>query len=263
MVRGQGFQSIEALAGQFGVTPQTIRRDVNQLCDRGLLRRRHGGVELPPLESNLAYSDRKVMNLEAKRRIAALVARQIPDGASISLGIGTTPEQVARALLDHSNLVVVTNNLNAAVALAANPTAEIVVAGGRLRNLDLDVMGGDTPQFFERFRVDYAIFGVGAVDADGSLLDFHLDEVRVRMAMAANCRQRFLVLDHSKFGRAASVRGGRLDEVSALFTDRQVPPAATATLAAAGVAVHVWPERNGANSARRRRNSRARRRTDS
>src|ERR1041384_7911587 len=93
LVRTDGFQAIEALATQFGVTPQTIRRDVNHLCDRGLLRRRHGGVELPPEGENLAYPARQVLNIDAKRRIAQLVAREVPDGASLFFGIGTTPEQ--------------------------------------------------------------------------------------------------------------------------------------------------------------------------
>src|SRR5262245_16568947 len=87
MVRSEGFQAIDALAAQFGVTPQTIRRDVSLLCDRGLLRRRHGGVELPPEVENLAYPDRQVLNIEAKRRIASLVAREISDGASLFFGI--------------------------------------------------------------------------------------------------------------------------------------------------------------------------------
>ena len=116
-VRGDGFQAIEALALQFGVTPQTIRRDVNLLCDRGLLRRRHGGVELPPEGENLAYPARQVLNIDAKRRIAQLVARDVPDGASLFFGIGTTPEQCALALAEHAGLRAMTNNLNVALAL--------------------------------------------------------------------------------------------------------------------------------------------------
>src|SRR3546814_2112464 len=96
LVRREGFQAIEVLAGRFGVTPQTIRRDVNLLCDRGLLRRRHGGVELPPDGENLAYLARQVLNIEAKRLIAQLVAAEVPEGASLFFGIGPTPEQCAQ-----------------------------------------------------------------------------------------------------------------------------------------------------------------------
>ena len=183
-VRGDGFQAIEALALQFGVTPQTIRRDVNLLCDRGLLRRRHGGVELPPEGENLAYPARQVLNIDAKRRIARLVARDVPDGASLFFGIGTTPEQCALALADHSGLRVMTNNLNVALALSRSASCEITVAGGRLRNLDRDVVAGEAHGFFGRFAADIGIYGVGGVAEDGTLLDFSTDEVTMRSALA-------------------------------------------------------------------------------
>lgn len=238
LVRRDGFQTIEALAASFGVTPQTVRRDVNLICDRGLLRRRHGGVEAPPKDidggQNLAYPARSVLNLDAKRRIAARVAAEVPEGASLFFGIGTTPEQCALALTDHPGLRVMTNNLNAALALARNPDARITIAGGELRNTDRDVVAGEAQGFFTRFAVDIGIYGVGGVAEDGTLLDFSQEEVAMRQALAGHCRRRFLVLDHSKFGRGATVRGGHINEASIVFTDRPVPPAIAALLADAG-----------------------------
>ncbi len=242
LVRRQGFQAIEALAAQFGVTPQTIRRDVTLLCDRGLLRRRHGGVELPPDGENLAYPARQVLNIEAKRRIARLVAGAIPEGASLFFGIGTTPEQCAQALVDHPGLRVMTNNLNVAIALSRNPSCEITVAGGRLRNLDRDMIAGEARDFFSRFMVDIGVYGVGGVAEDGTLLDFSSDEVHMRQSLAQHCRQRFLVLDHSKFGRGATVRGGHIAEASAVFTDQPVPAPIAARLQDAGVRLVVWSD---------------------
>jgi DeoR family glycerol-3-phosphate regulon repressor len=239
-VRGDGFQAIEALAHQFGVTPQTIRRDVNHLCDRGLLRRRHGGVELPPEGENLAYPARQVLNIDAKRRIAQLVAREVPDGASLFFGIGTTPEQCAQALVDHAGLRAMTNNLNVALALSRSTSCEITVAGGRLRTLDRDVVAGEAHGFFGRFAADIGIYGVGGVAEDGTLLDFSTDEVTMRSALAAHCRQRFLVLDHSKFGRGGTVRGGHITEASAVFTDRPVPETIDRQLREAGVRLVTW-----------------------
>lgn len=246
-VRGDGFQAIEALALQFGVTPQTIRRDVNLLCDRGLLRRRHGGVELPPEGENLAYPARQVLNIDAKRRIARLVAREVPDGASLFFGIGTTPEQCALALADHAGLRAMTNNLNVALALSRNSSCEITVAGGRLRNLDRDVVAGEAHGFFGRFAADIGIYGVGGVAEDGTLLDFSTDEVTMRSALAAHCRQRFLVLDHSKFGRGGTVRGGHITEASAVFTDRPVPDAIERQLREAGVRLVTWSDETESN----------------
>lgn len=240
LVRSDGFQAIDALALQFGVTPQTIRRDVNLLCDRGLLRRRHGGVELPPEGENLAYPARQVLNIDAKRHVARLVAREVPDGASLFFGIGTTPEQCALALADHSGLRVMTNNLNVALAFSRNTSCEITVAGGRVRNLDRDVVAGDAHGFFSRFVVDIGIYGVGGVAEDGTLLDFNTDEVTMRSELARHCRQRFLVLDHSKFGRGATVRGGHVTEASVVFTDRPVPTAIADLLRDAGVRLVSW-----------------------
>ena len=242
LVRRDGFQAIDALALQFGVTPQTIRRDVNLLCDRGLLRRRHGGVELPPEGENLAYPARQVLNIDAKRRIAQLVAREVPEGASLFFGIGTTPEQCALALADHSGLRVMTNNLNVALAFSRNASCEITVAGGRLRTLDRDVVAGDAHGFFSRFAVDIGIYGVGGVAEDGTLLDFSTDEVAMRSELARHCRQRFLVLDHSKFGRGATVRGGHIAEANVVFTDRPVPAAIADQLRDAGVRLVSWSD---------------------
>lgn len=235
VVRERGFQTIESLAGEFGVTPQTIRRDVNALSDHGLLRRRHGGVELPQQGENLAYPARQQLNLAAKRAIAQLVARDVPARASLFIGIGTTPEQCALALVNHPQLRVMSNNLNAVMRLAHNPDCELIVAGGRVRNLDLDVVAGEAHDFFSRFHVDIGIFGVGAVAPDGTLLDFSLDEVAMRESLMRYCRQRFLVVDHSKFARDATVRGGHITDATVVYSDRPLPSPIRAMLIAAGV----------------------------
>lgn len=242
LVRRDGYQTIDDLAAQFGKTPQTIRRDVTALCDRGLLRRRHGGVELPPEGENLAYPARQVLNYQAKRRIGELVARDIPDNASLFFGIGTTPEQCAQALVDHPGLRVMTNNVNVAMALARNPSCEITLAGGRMRNLDRDLIAGEAHGFFSRFNADIGIFGVAGVAEDGTLLDFSPDEVHMRQSLAQHCRQRFLVLDHSKFGRNATVRGGHITEATAVFTDKPVPPGIADQLRDAGIRLVVWSD---------------------
>jgi DeoR family glycerol-3-phosphate regulon repressor len=238
-VRRHGFQSVENLALQFGVTTQTIRRDVNLLCERGLCRRLHGGIDLPPVAENMAYAQRQVLNHDAKRRIARCVARFVPDEASLFLGIGTTPEQCALALVHKRHLRVMTNNLHAALALSRNPSCELTIAGGRLRNLDCDVIAGEAHGFFRSFAVDIGIYGVGGVGDDGSLLDFDHDEARMRGELSSHCRQRWLVLDGSKFGRGATVRSGHITDASIVFTDSAVPPAIHDQLAQAGVRLVV------------------------
>lgn len=237
-IRRLGFQSIEALAAQFSVTPQTIRRDVNQLAEVGLLRRRHGGAEMPG-PPNLSYETRRVTNLAAKRRIALAVRALVPDRASLFFGIGTTPEQVALALSDREDLTVITNNLNVALALAGSPTNRIVIAGGSLRLPDRDLLGPEVEALFQAYRADLGIFGVGGIDADGTLLDYDREEVRARQALAANCRTAVLVADLSKLGRSAPARGGSLEDVDLLVVDRPPPEPFRSRIEEAGVRLHV------------------------
>ena len=132
-----------------------------------------------------------------------MVAQQIPDGVSIFMNIGTTTEAVARALLKHRNLMVITNNLNVANILATSPNSEVIVAGGILRRADGALVGDVTAEFIGQFKVDYAIIGSAAVDPDGSLLDYDFREVRVAQAIIKNARKSYLVADHTKFKMVA------------------------------------------------------------
>ena len=152
----------------------------------------------------------------------------IPDNSSLFLNIGTTTEAVARELLGHRNLTVVTNNMNVANILVANESCEIMVAGGVLRRSDGGLVGDLTAQFIEQFKVDFAIIGASALDADGDLLDFDLQEVRVSQALIRRARRTFLVADASKFQRSAPVRIVSLRDIDALYTDKPLPAALTA-----------------------------------
>lgn len=238
-VREQGFVSVEALAEHFGVTAQTVRRDVNALCRLGRLRRFHGGAGLPSTVENDAYAHRQVRCLAEKQRIARAVAERIPDQASLFLTLGTTTEEVAKALLEHSGLRVITNNLNVAHILSDNPTFEVIIAGGVVRHRDRGVTGEATIDFMKQFKVDFAVMGISGIDDDGTLLDFDYREVRVLQAIMAHSRTIFLVADHTKFHRNAMVRLGHLSEVDVLFTDSDPPAAMHRSLAESGGSVVV------------------------
>ena len=114
-----GFVAIESLSREFGVTSQTIRRDINHLCGLGMLLRYHGGAGLPTSAKNIAYVARRDHLLSEKQSIAALAAAQIPDHSSLFINIGTTNEEVARALMAHHGLRIITNNLNVAHLMSA------------------------------------------------------------------------------------------------------------------------------------------------
>ena len=235
-VRELGTVTVEALAERFGVTLQTVRRDVKLLADAGLLARFHGGVRLPASTTeNIAYRQRQQLNEDAKRAIARAVAAQVPEGCSLILNIGTTTEAIARELLAHRGLRVITNNLNVAAILSDNPDCEVIVAGGLVRGRDRGIIGEATVEFISQFRVDIGVIGISGIEADGTLRDFDYREVKVAQAIIRASRQVWLAADHSKFNRPAMVEVGRLDQVDTLFTDSAPPAAFDTLLAEAGV----------------------------
>lgn len=223
LLREDGFLTVEALAGKYGVTTQTIRRDLTTLCDHGLARRRHGGIERPAEVGNLAYGSRQILARSAKQAIAREVARHIPDNASVAFGIGTTPEVVAAGLMHHNRLRIFTNNLNIAMLACVNPTFEVNITGGRVRNSDRDILGPGIETFLSSYIFDYGIYGAAGVGERGTLLDFYEEEVQARRLIHENSRTTILVLDHSKFGRTAHVRGGQIGEATKVFCDARPP----------------------------------------
>lgn len=223
LVTERGFVTIEDLAQHFQVTPQTIRRDINFLDQENRLRRYHGGAGIAPSTSNRAYSDRQIQHLEEKQKIAQAIARRIPNHASLFINIGTTTETVAKALLKHEGLTVITNNLHVASLLAGKEDFNLIIAGGQVRSKDGGIIGEATVDFVRQFKVDFALIGISGIDEDGDLLDFDYQEVRVAQAIIQNSRQVFLAADHSKFGRNAMIRLGHISQATYLFTGRRPP----------------------------------------
>jgi len=223
--RDTGSVAVEDLADQFTVSVQTIRRDLSELAEAGLIERVHGGAVIRAGVTNFAYDARRRMNEAAKSAIAKACARAIPDNCSIILNLGTTTEAVARELLGHRNITVVTNNINVANILLANDSCDIMVAGGNLRRVDGGLVGDLTADFINQFKVDYAVIGTSALDDEGDLLDFDLAEVRVSRMILRRARKVFLVTDASKLARTAPVRLASLSEIDTLFIDAALPEA--------------------------------------
>ncbi len=223
MARKSGKVTVEGLASQFDVTLQTIRRDLSELADNGQLERVHGGAILPSGTSNILYEERRSLNADAKQAMARACAADIPNGVSVFLNIGTSTEAVARALLHHENLMVVTNNMNVANILAGNKSCDIIVTGGHLRRADAGLIGTLATETIKKFKFDLAVIGCSALDSEGDILDFDIQEVSVSQSIMHQARRTLLVADHSKFARSAPARIASLADVNAIYTDRPLP----------------------------------------
>ena len=222
-IRQDGFVEVETLAAEYRVTTQTIRKDLAELCDRGLAARTHGGAKRMVSVSNHGYEARRAQKSTEKEAIARATAGLIPDNCSIFLNIGTTTEQVAQALSRHKGLVVISNNINIISSFIGSKVRELILVGGEVRQDDGAIVGEDAVEFIGRYKADYAIIGASALDEDGAVLDFDAREVAVSRAILRNARMKILVSDSSKFDRSAPVRICDVAALDYVVTDSDVP----------------------------------------
>lgn len=229
LLRTTGRVAVEELVTLFDVSPQTIRRDLNEMSEARVVTRVHGGAIVASSVENLAYDARKLVAQSHKRLIGEAASRLIADNSSLFINIGTTTEEVARALAGRSGLLVITNNLNVAAELYRNRSIEVIITGGNVRPSDGGIVGATAVELIRQFRVDTAVIGISAIDADGALLDFDIREVHVSRAIIENARRVILVTDSSKFARSAPARIGTLADIDVLVTDH-LPSRAIAAL---------------------------------
>jgi len=220
MLSEDGFVATDDMVSKFEVTPQTIRRDLNELNKFGLITRFHGGAGQAKDMGNRPYLDRVNTRVEAKQAIADMVQGLIPDGATLFMSSGTTIEAIARALTDHKSLKIVTNNVNVAQIMSQNETFEVMIAGGQVRSVDGGIVGLSSLEFMEQFHMDYGLVGTNSVDESGALWDFDQLEVRIARATIKNSHKVILVADYQKFGRRAMNRMGHVSEFDYLVTDK-------------------------------------------
>ena len=219
LARASGRVNVEELARHFVVSAQTIRKDLNDLCDRRVLTRIHGGAIVASGVQNLSYEARRFVAAAEKHAIGAAAAALIPNRCSLFVNIGTTTEEVAGALSEHEGLLVITNNLNVALQLYHRPRIEVIVAGGAVRRDDGAIVGSAAIDLIRQFKVDYAIIGASAIDDQGTLLDFDYREVQVAQAIIENARHVMLVADRSKLARQAPVRIAHMGQIQTFVTD--------------------------------------------
>ena len=238
-IETRGFATIDALAQEFEVSAQTIRRDIIQLEKQCLLQRFHGGAGLPRDSVRLRYNQKQVAAVGSKHRIGDAAASLIPAEAAVYLDVGTTVEAVAQSLALRDNLNVFTNSLPAAGALAHSPGVRVVVTGGLLSGADGSLVGSEVIASIEKFKFDIAVIACSGFDDDGTVMDFDIQKVNVKNAAMKNSRRTILVADASKFARTAFVRVSALEGFSQLVTDTSPPTTFNSALKEAGVELIV------------------------
>lgn len=239
LARERGYVTVDELVERLDVTHQTVRRDINYLCEVGILARFHGGAAFRSTVANVPYEARRDSMSGEKTAIARAVAAGIPDHSSVFIDIGTSAEAVAAELVGKEGMRVVTNNLNVVNLLAKAEGFELVVCGGTVRSRDLAVVGQTATEFVGRFQVDYAILGVVAIAEDGSILDFSVDEGPLTQAIIKCGRTSFVVADHTKFGRHAMAKVAHLSQVTAVYTNTLPDQDWARRLADAGATVRL------------------------
>lgn len=236
-LRAEGLLSINDLSDQFEVATQTTRRDINDLCDRGLARRVHGGVAAPSNPVNLNFRARSILNEQTKRAIAQTAAARIPPGSTVLLGIGTTVQYVAEALAQTPDTTIVTNNLEVATVLCNAPSCEVHVMPGQLRHEDRDLAGASVLAGYSRFLADFGIIGAGALDVEFGLLDYKQFDAEVSNAIRSSARQVLCAADHSKWNRTAPHRVAEFSQLHEFITDK-LPEGMNWPEIAPGMALH-------------------------
>ncbi|WP_282077949.1 DeoR/GlpR family DNA-binding transcription regulator [Epibacterium ulvae] len=233
---------VDDLSQRFAVSLQTIRTDLRDLSSRGALSRVHGGAVRISAGASRDYADRRRLNADGKQAMATLAADLIPDNCSLTLNIGTSTEQVARALSNHRDLTVLSNNINIINLMMGGPAKELVLMGGTIRQSDGAIVGEDAVEFINRYKVDFAIIGASAMDADGAIMDHDAREVSVARAILQNARTKVLVCDGSKFDHAAPVRICDVSDLDVMITDRALPASFLKAATAAGTRILTTEE---------------------
>jgi DeoR family transcriptional regulator, glycerol-3-phosphate regulon repressor len=239
LLKEEGTISVSDLAARLGVSLETVRRDIKPLADRGEIIRMHGAIGLPSVVGEAPFERRMRENRQAKEAIARLAASTIRDGESIMLDTGTTTSYLARALLGHRRLIVVTNSSDIARTLATINGNKVYMAGGELRSDSGAALGFSAIEFVNRFSVDHAIISAGGISAASGVMDYELEEAQFGQAVLRRGRRRVVVTDASKFGQKGLVQVCTFAEVDELLVDRSPPDDLREALEEAEVAVKI------------------------
>ncbi|WMJ70827.1 transcriptional repressor AgaR [Stenotrophomonas sp. 24(2023)] len=242
LIRQHGSVQVAALAQQFGVSLQTVRKDLRYLTERGVMARSYGGgidagaVGASPVEPH--YETKRTEHLDEKRRIGARAAAMVRPGDTIVLDSGTTAIELAEALPD-IEVTVVTNDFGVLTALSPKPRINLVMLGGELRRRNMAFYGGLTVEALDALHVDLLFLGVDGFDLERGITTHYEPEAMLNRKMVEAARRVVAITDSSKFGRICLHRIIPVADIDALITDQGAPDAVVQACRALGMDVQV------------------------
>lgn len=232
--------SLAPLAEDLGVSAATLRRDLAELDEQGLLVRTHGGARALDSRSEIPVRLRDTQFREAKQRIARRAVEMIPSGPyAVAISGGSTTAEVARALGNRADLTIVTNSLTTALECAARPQLKVIITGGVVRLSSFEAVGSLSENTFKAINVGTAILGTDGITVSGGVTTHDDTEARTNNAMVASAQRVIVVADGSKVGRVTLAKMADLSQINDFITDSTADPAELARIADAGVHVHV------------------------
>lgn len=238
-----GRVTVESLSTQLGVSVVTIRRDLDALEQKGLLRRTHGGaVSIEPLFYEPFRRDRSFVAqveraADEKRRIGRAAANLILPGETIALTPGTTTTEVIRGLPMNYNITVVTNTVNVAMELSKRKDVYVFVTGGRLHGEWFSLVGSAALKSLENMLINTMFVGADGMDPTWGASCFNADEAELNGAMLKLSRRRVAVVDSAKLGVVANWRICKANEINVLVTDTHASDEAIAPFQKLGIEV--------------------------
>jgi len=220
IVRREGRAKVNELACLFNTSEVTIRIDLNELHQRGLVLRSHGGAVLPDtVLRESPVQERLKAHSEEKRRIGAKAASLIKDGETIILDSGTTTLEIARNIKKKQGLQIITNGVNIAVELLDARAAQIFIVGGTLGRDSASITGRFTEDMLDQFSADKLLLSGAGCDPDIGVSGAHVEETMVNRAMMRISREIILVADASKFTKRSMARIAPFSEIDTVISD--------------------------------------------
>ena len=232
--------SVVELSARFNVSEVTIRRDLKELAEEGILRRTHGGaLAISRTAPEMPVVHRMTQEGQHKEAIGRAAESLIADGESVFIGSGSTTTYLARQLVNRIGLTVVTNALTIATELAFAEDITIVITGGVMRSSELSLVGHITEQALREVRVDKIFIGVPAVSLVDGLTNDYLPEVMTDRTIIQMAPELILLVDHTKFGKVGSAYVAPISSVTTLVTDPEIDPSTLKNIKEIGIKVIV------------------------